>query len=116
LRAGNLTALSHKPRFKQDGEGQIDVVAAEQNVFADRNSPDVGDHARRTGSQLEQAEIRGASADVDDQDVPWLGTVRLQSFPRRVGRAVLFQPAVEGCLRLLEQPYAAGESGFLRGI
>ena len=49
---------------------------------------DVGHHARRTGSQLEQAEIRGASADIDDQDVSRPGIVRRQSFPRRVGRAV----------------------------
>ena len=39
-----------------------------------------------------------------------------KSFPQRVGRAVLFQPAIEGRLRLLEQPHAAGETGFLRGI
>ena len=55
-----------------------------------------------TGSELEQAEIRGASADIDDQDVTRPGIVCVQYFPQRVGRAVPFQPAIEGCLRLLE--------------
>ena len=81
LRAGNLAAFPHKPRFKQDREGEIDVVAAQQNVFADGNPLDVGDDARRTGSQLEQAEIRGATANIDDQDVLRLGIVRRQSLP-----------------------------------
>ena len=36
--------------------------------------------------------------------------------PQRLGRTVPFQPAIEDCLRLLEQPHTAGESGFLRGI
>ena len=75
LWAGDLAAFPHKPRFKQDREGQVDVVAAQQNMFADGNPRDVGDAARRTGSQLEQAEIRGASADIDDQDVPRLSIV-----------------------------------------
>ena len=68
-----------------------------------------------TGSQREQAEIRGASADIDDQDVPRLGIVCV-ACPQRLCRTVPFQPAIEDCLRLLEEPNAAGESGFLRRI
>ena len=65
----DLAAFAHEPWFKQDRESQVDVVATQQNVFADGNPRDVGDAVRRTGSQLEQAKIRGASADIDDQDV-----------------------------------------------
>ena len=118
LRAGNLAAFSHKARFKQDCEGQVDVVSTQQNMFADSHPRDVGDAARRTGSQLEQAEIRGASADMDHQDVPRLGIVCVPPFPQRVGvgRAVLFEPAIEGGLRLFEEPHATGEPGCFRGI
>ena len=42
--------------------------------------------------------------------------VAVQALPQWLGRGVLFQPAVEGRLRLLQQPHAAGEAGFLRGI
>ena len=70
LRAGHPAAFHHQPRFEQHRERQIDIVAAQQDMFADRHPPDVGQRARRAGSQLEQAEIRGASADIDDQDVP----------------------------------------------
>ena len=68
------------------------------------------------GLQLEQTEIRGAAADIDDQDAPRLGRVPVHPFPQRLGRAVLFQPAIEGRLRLLQQPHAGGETGFLRGV
>ena len=88
LRAGYLAAFPHKPRLEQDRKGQVDVVAAQQNMFADGNPRDVGDAARRTGSQLEQAEIRSAAADIDDQNVPRLGIMCVESLPQRVGRAV----------------------------
>ena len=38
-----------------------------------------------TGSQLEQTEIRGAAADIDDQDVPRLG--KCASSPSHNGSA-----------------------------
>ncbi len=97
LWAGHPAAFRHKPRLQQGREGQINIVAAQQDMFADRDPPDVGDRARRARSQVEQTEIRGAAADIDDEDVPRLGSVSVQSFPQWLGRAVLFQPAIEGC-------------------
>ena len=74
---------------------------AQQDMFADSHPRDVGDAARRTASQLEQTEVRGTAANINDQDVPQIGIVS-RSFPQRVSRTVLFQPAIEGCLGLLE--------------
>ena len=116
LRTGHLPAFRREPGLQEDREGQIDIVAAEQNMVADRNPADVGDRARRAGSELEQTEIRGAAADIDDQDAPRLGRVPVHPFPQRLGRAVAFEPGIEGRLRLLQQPHAGGESGFLRGV
>ena len=73
MRSGHPAAFRHKPRLRERREGEINVVTAQQDMFADRNPPDVGDRARRAGSQLEQAEIRSAAADIDDQDVARLG-------------------------------------------
>jgi hypothetical protein len=84
-------------------------------VFADSDPRNVGDVARRAGSQREQAEIRGAAADIDDQDVPRLG-IGCVACPQRLCQTVPFQPVIKDCLRLLEEPQAAGESGFLRRI
>ena len=116
LWAGHPAAFRHELGLDQRREGEIDIVAPQQDMFADRNPPDVGDRARRAGAHIEQTEIRGAAADVDDQDMPRLGGVRVQPFPQRLGRAVSFQPAIEGRLRLLQEPHAARETGFLRGV
>ena len=116
LRAGHPTTFRHKARLEQRREGEIDVVAAEQDMFADRNPPDVGDPTRRTGPRLEQTEIRGAAADVDHQDMPRLGGVRVPPFPQRLGRAVPLEPAIESRLRLLQKPHAIGKARFLRSI
>jgi hypothetical protein len=37
---------------------------AQQDMFADSHPRDVGDAARRTASQLEQAEVRGTAANI----------------------------------------------------
>jgi hypothetical protein len=95
------------------GHARGDVIMLD--VFADSDPRDVGDAARRTQSQREQAEIRGASADIDDQDVPRL-RIGCVGCPQRLCRTVPFQPAIEGCLWFPEEPNAAGESGFLRRI
>ncbi len=68
------------------------------------------------GLQLEQAEIRSAAADIDDQDAPRLGRVPVCPFPQGLGRGVAFQPAVEGRLRLLQEPHAGRETGFRCGV
>ena len=53
--------------FQEHRERQVDVVAAQQDVLADRDPPYVGDGARCAGAQLEQAEVGGAAADIDHQ-------------------------------------------------
>ena len=68
------------------------------------------------GLQLEQTEIRGAAADVDDQDAPRLGSVPVHPFPQGLRRAVAFKPAVEGRLRLFQEPHARGKTGLLRRV
>ena len=123
MRAGDLPAFINQPRFEQDRKRQVNVVATQQNVLADGNPSDIRDRTGRTRPQFEQTEIRSAAADIDDQDVPRLGIMCVQPFPprvgrapQRVGRAGLLQPAIECRLWLLEQPHAAGKTGFLRGI
>src|SRR3954447_11137068 len=89
LLAGNLTAFSHKPELDQSREGEINIVAPKQDMLADSDASDNGGCARRIRSQLEQAEIRCASANVDDQDVPVFRAVAVRSFLQRVGPAGL---------------------------
>ena len=89
-----LRALLGKPLRHHAGERQIHVVAAEQNMLADR------DAFQRQFAALvrdrDQREVRGAAADIDDQnqiaDRDLLTPVRMA-----------FDPGVEGGLRLFEQ-------------
>ena len=116
LRTGHPPTFRNEPRLHEDREGQIDIVAAEQNMFADRNPLDVGKRAGRAGPEFEQTEIRSAAADIDDQDAPRLGRVPVYPFPQGLGRGVSFQPAVERGLRLFQEPHADRETGFSCGV
>ncbi len=82
-------------------------------MVADRDPLDRRCGAGIAATQLEQAEIRGAAADVDNQHVMDLGIGIGQPAPQVPGRAVLLQPAVEGGLRLLEQPHRRREPSLL---
>ena len=42
--------------------------------------------------------------------------VPVHPFPQGLGRAVSFEPAIEGRLRLLQEAHAGRETGFLRGV
>src|SRR5215472_17748304 len=103
LRAGKL-ASPGQPRFDEACDGKVDVVAAQEDMLAHSHAPDVGDWAWLVQVQLEQTEIRGAAADIDDQRVPWPGTAIVEPAPQLMSRVVPFQPAIERSLRLLEQP------------
>src|SRR5690242_14262395 len=111
LRAGNSPTFAREPRFKQDRKGEVDIVAAQQDMFTDSDPRDVGNATRSASTQLEQAEVRSAAADIDDQDVARPGIV--QFLPQRSSQAVLFEPAIERCLWLFEQPHRTWEPSFL---
>ena len=97
-------ALGVELRLQRIGQRQIHVVTAEQDVFADADALELkraGDIGHRN-----QAEVRGAAADVADQDDV---ARRHRVAPLPVG---LRGPGVEGRLRLLEQRNATQSSGF----
>ncbi len=89
-------------------EREVDVVAAEQDVVADRDALDRG-LAALLRRQLEQAEVRGAAADIDHEHMMRirLGAPGLPAVP--------LQPPVEGGLRLLQQAHAFGVAGLSGG-
>jgi hypothetical protein len=101
LRAGKLAACPGKPRFHHVCDGKVDIVAAEQDMLAHRHAPDVWERALLVQAQFEKAEIRSATADIDDQYVPQIGIVTVDPLPQLMRRVVFFQPATERSLRLL---------------
>ena len=97
-------ALGLELRLQRIGQRQIHVVAAEQDVFADADALELqraGDIGHRN-----QAEVRGAAADVADQD-DVARRHRVAPLP-----AGLRGPGIEGRLRLLQQRDAAQSGGF----
>ena len=58
-----------QPRLQQNGECKVDVVAAQQDVLADGDTPDIGDRTKSTRPYLEETEIGGSAADIDDEDM-----------------------------------------------
>ena len=111
LWAGNPSAFAREPRFEQDRKGQVDIVSAQQNMLADGNPRDIGDTAHGGWTQLEQAEVRSAAADIDHQNVSRLRFA--QFLPQRTRQAVLLKPAIECRLWLLEQPHCTWETSFV---
>ncbi len=98
--------LLAESRLDQAGEGDVDVVAAEQDVIADREPLERQPLA--VGTDPHQAEVRCAAADVDDQDE----LVRAQALLPVGG--VRADPGVERGLRFLEER-DAGQAGLPRG-
>jgi hypothetical protein len=88
------------------GERKIHIVAAEEEVFADRDALEAKFPAfRRDG---DESEVGGPSADVDHQnEVAWGDT-----FPP-IG--VALEPGVKGGLRLLKENDVA-VAGEVRGL
>ena len=84
-------------------------------MLADGDTPDIGDRTKSTRPHLEETEIGGSAADIGDEDMPGLHALRTRFRPQRFGVGMLFQPAVEGRLRLLQQFHAARESCLLCG-
>jgi hypothetical protein len=69
LRPGKPTTRTRKPRLQQMGDGKVDIVAAEQRVLANRDTPDVRLLLLFVQANFKNAEIRGTTADIDDQHV-----------------------------------------------
>ena len=53
LRAGKLPAYPGEPRFDEVRDSEIDIVAAQQDVFAHGRAPDIGDGALLVSTQFE---------------------------------------------------------------
>ena len=108
--AGSIDLRAPRGEFSGDrvGEGEIDVVAAEQDVLADGHALEL-QFAVLFGDGDER-EVGGAAADIDDEDE----IAFVDALPP-VGMAL--DPGVEGGLRLFEQGEvfeAGGLGGALR--
>ncbi len=86
---------------------QVDVVAAEQDVLADREP--LERKLPLVLANADQREVAGAAADIDNQD----HVARLDLRAPRVARAL--DPGVERGLRLLEQRHVR-EPRLRRGL
>ncbi len=113
LNPRKLAGLAGQPGFDPAGERQIDVVAAEQDVIADRRPPDRR-LAAITGAHFEQAEIRRSAADIDDEDGKGRGVRFRHLAPQVGGEIACFQPAIEGGLRFLKQAHGFRKAGVPR--
>ena len=118
LAPGQPAAAAGQARLQGVGEGQVDIVAAEQQVVADRH-PAQGQTAggASVGGDLEQAEIGGAAADVAHQHAGAAAAGTLQQVEQAAGVAPPPEPVVKGRLRLLDQPHRriTGEGRRLQG-
>ena len=94
LQGVELLACAHArddALFDDLGECQVEVVAAEQQVIADRRTRE----PVAAGIDVDQREVRGAATDVEYQDVLARRELRSAAAPR--------DPRVERGLRLLEK-------------
>ena len=92
------------------GQGQVEVVAAEDQVVADGHAVEL--HlAALAAADADQGEVGRAAADVADQNL----LARLDQLVPVVAMGV--DPGVEGRLRLLDQhhPRQTGQGGRLDG-
>jgi hypothetical protein len=94
---------------------EIDIVTPQQNVVADRDPFDEGIATVFLPTELEQAEIRSAAADVNHQDMAPRGVCVWQRGPWIVAARLLLEPPIERRLRLFQQTHGIGEAGLLRG-
>ncbi len=81
------------------GEAAVEIVAAEEQVFADGAASDAG---RGAGLDVEEGKVGGAAPDVDDEEGG--GAVHGE------GRG-FFEPAVEGGLGFLHEVRVGGQTG-----
>jgi hypothetical protein len=86
-------------RFDVVREREVDIVASEKKMIADRNSFDVREGRSGLAANLEQTEVGRAPADVDNDDVMYLACRKLS--PKFARFAVVLQPAVKCGLRFL---------------
>lgn len=70
LRRTKFAAGGRQPRLDHVRQRQVHVVAAQEDMVADGDAADRGNiPSCRRSLQREQAEVRGAAADVNHQDV-----------------------------------------------
>src|SRR6516164_4896768 len=100
--------------LQEVGDGKVDIVAAEQVVIAHGDAPDVGNRGLVAQAQFENAEIRGAATDIDDQHMPQPRIALVGPLPQ-LSRFVTFEPAIKRSLRLFEQSHIVGEACFFGG-
>ena len=113
LAASQRFAFAGEAGFEGVGDGEIDIVAAEQEVIADGDAADGGKRRAGLAGDFEEGEVGCAAADVDDEDV---AAVFGELGPEGGGVGVGFEPAVEGGLGFFEEADVFGESGFGGGI
>ena len=93
--------------LEEMGEGDVEVVAAEEQVVAHGDAV----KARQRGVRFllggEEAEVGRAASNVDHEDV---------GFCAGGGKVGLFQPCVEGRLGLFEQDGGFGKTRPARGL
>ena len=96
LAFGLRFGVAGKPLFQVVGQGQIEVVAAQDQVIADCHAVEL-DLAAVAAADANQGEVGRAAADVADEDL----LARLDKLVPAVSMGV--DPGIEGRLRFLDQ-------------
>ena len=94
------------------GEREIEIVATEQNMVAHRDALKSRKRRVRLGLDGKEAQIRRSSADIHHQHMGFLIS-HCEGFERCV---IIFQPSVEGSLRLFEEDAGTRKTCFPRGF
>ena len=94
------------------GEREIEIVATEQNMVAHRDALELRKGRVRSRFDSKEAQIRRSAADVHHQHMGFLIS-RCEGFECCV---LIFQPSVEGSLRLFEEDAGSREACFPRGF
>ena len=81
LHGRELGASLGEPWFHEVSDGEINIVATQQDMFAHSHTPNVGDRAWLIQVQLEQAKIGGTAPNIDHQRVVRPGVRLVEALP-----------------------------------
>ena len=103
-----------QPRFDAMRDREINIVASEKQMVADRDSLDVRNRRSGLGGDLKKCEVSRAAADINNQDV--MGALSERLLPSVALRVAVFQPTVKCGLRFLQKADILGIAGLTRRV